>query len=64
MKITSWSSMFVLVGGRVVCTECKASQALDDEDKVFPHAAMCCHDEKAAQYPSESLHDTLDMQRR
>jgi hypothetical protein len=56
--------MFVLVGGRVVCTECKASQALDDEDKVFPHAAMCCHDEKAAQYPSESLHDTLDMQRR
>ena len=63
MKINAWNSMFVLTGGMVVCTECKASQALIDENKKFPHATRCPHDEDAARYPWEALHDILDVER-
>lgn len=38
MDIREWNSIFVLMGGSVVCSGCMAAQPLADTDKQFAHS--------------------------
>lgn len=38
MHIREWNSIFVLMGGGVVCSGCMAAQPLADTDKQFAHS--------------------------
>lgn len=61
-SIERWNARWVIVAGRVVCTECMESQALKDCESEFFHARDC--DAKACGLmPWITLHDILDTAR-
>ncbi len=62
--IMQWSECFVVVGGRVVCLECKVGQPLTAADEAFRHAPGCRKRGAAgSQNPWRDLHETLDAAR-
>lgn len=63
MGIQEWNSVFVLIGGRVVCSGCMTAQLLTESEKSFPHSPGCKHDDDETQHPWQTLHELLDAER-
>lgn len=40
-RIEKWNDLWMIVAGRVVCTGCLESQALEDCERPFLHAGTC-----------------------
>ena len=61
--IEGWNARWAIVAGRMVCTDCMESQALEDCETPFAHEP----EGKAAtgedQQPWVTLHDILDRAR-
>lgn len=58
-RIEHWNARWMIVAGRVVCTSCMESQALEDCEKQFSHAHEC-NAESDDLMPWIALHDILD----
>ena len=63
MDIYEWNSVFVLMGGNVVCSGCMASQPLTQSEKSFPHSPGCKHDDEDTQRPWQKLHECIEKER-
>ncbi len=63
MDIHEWNSVFVLMGGSIVCSCCMTAQSSDYSEKNFPHSMGCKHDDDETQHPWQTLHELLDAER-
>jgi hypothetical protein len=61
-RIEQWSTQWMIVAGRAVCTGCIESQALEDSERQFAHASDC-KAEPPEVGPWAALHDILDAAR-
>lgn len=62
-KIERWNAKWMIVAGRVVCTGCLESQALEDCESHFFHAHVCEISDEKSKHPWVDLHDILDSAR-
>lgn len=62
-QLVEWNSVFVLMGGVVVCSGCMTPQSVLDSNKDFPHVKGCKHDDAETRRPWEILHSVLDAVR-
>lgn len=61
--IESWNARWAIVAGRMVCTDCMQSQALEDCEAAFAHDPECKAATGGAQQPWADLHSILDRYR-
>lgn len=57
--IESWNARWAIVAGRMVCTDCMQSQALEDCETPFVHA-LECNASDVTERPWVELHGVLD----
>jgi hypothetical protein len=62
-QIEAWNAKWTIVAGRMVCTTCLESQALEDCETLFAHALECEAVTGGDQQPWATLHDILDQAR-
>ncbi|WP_074294953.1 hypothetical protein [Pseudomonas syringae] len=62
-SIERWNAKWLIVAGRAVCTGCMESQALEDCESHFLHAADCPASDVEGHHPSAALHHLLDSAR-
>lgn len=62
-RIEKWNTQWMIVAGRVVCTGCLESQALEDCERSFSHARTCEDSDEKSKHPWVALHDILDCAR-
>ncbi|KPM68431.1 hypothetical protein HB13667_02240 [Pseudomonas putida] len=62
-RIEKWNDLWMIVAGRVVCTGCLESQALEDCERPFLHAGTCEASHGKKEYPWAALHEILDCAR-
>lgn len=62
-RMEKWNAEWMIVAGRAVCTECLASQALEDCESSFAHAETCAVSDRESKHPWVSLHHILDTAR-
>jgi hypothetical protein len=58
-----WNARWMIVAGRAVCTNCMASQALEDCESPFSHADACGASDQESKQPWVALHSILDSAR-
>lgn len=58
--LLEWNSVFVLMGGSVVCSGCMIAQPLMAAGEPFLHEAGCKHDDVFTQHPWITLYQILD----
>lgn len=61
--IEGWNAQWAIVAGRMVCTDCMQSQALEECETPFARAAECNAVTGGDQQPWVTLHDILDQAR-
>ena len=62
-QIEAWNARWTIVAGRVVCTDCLQSQALEECETPFAHEPMCKAATGGDQQPWADLQNILDMHR-
>jgi hypothetical protein len=63
LRIEEWNTQWMIVAGRVVCTGCLESQALEDCERPFSHARGYEGCAEKPMLPWAALHDILDRAR-
>lgn len=61
--IEIWNARWMIIAGRVACTGCLESQALEDCEIPFSHAPACEASDEQTKHPWIALHDILDRAR-
>lgn len=62
-RIEEWNGRWSIVAGRVACTSCMESQALEDCESPFLHTGTCPANDVGGHHPWVALHQILDNAR-
>jgi hypothetical protein len=62
-RIEEWSTRWMIVAGRAVCSDCLESQALEECERPFSHARICAAKGEKSESPWVALHEILDFAR-